>query len=340
MRVHGQAERVAWKSIEMAGTGFLQVVQIFAYLLYFKPKLLLIDEPDAHLHPGRQQLLIKSLELALTEFKETQVILTTHSSSLVRALSGNSTIHWMADGEVRAHGDVVRQRMGWNALDKDIVLFTEDGNTKYLQSIIDQWPEISNKCLLWPVFGKGSLPNGEKAEKISKAMGIKVMVYFDNDFMSAEDRAAWIAHKGYDKHNIPAWYPPISDVESFFCSAEYIQDVFEIESELANAIISDAVSQFKENEVMTEFSNAYSESVNSLKAIEGRNPISRWQELGEFGAGTIKGKDLLKSIGKSAPGVLSKNGLATKIRHRSKLGTCIKSHELGPDLKAKIEQII
>lgn len=29
-----------WRPLEMAGTGFLQVVQIFAYLLHFKPKLL------------------------------------------------------------------------------------------------------------------------------------------------------------------------------------------------------------------------------------------------------------------------------------------------------------
>lgn len=41
----------------MAGTGFLQVAQIFAYLLHFKPKLLLIDEPDSHLHPGTQERL-------------------------------------------------------------------------------------------------------------------------------------------------------------------------------------------------------------------------------------------------------------------------------------------
>lgn len=41
----------------MVGTGFLQVAQIFAYLLHFKPKLLLIDEPDSHLHPGTQERL-------------------------------------------------------------------------------------------------------------------------------------------------------------------------------------------------------------------------------------------------------------------------------------------
>jgi predicted ATPase len=62
------------KAIEMAGTGFLQVVQIFAYLLYFKPKLLLVDEPDAHLHPSRQQALIRALGEATTDFPDTQIV--------------------------------------------------------------------------------------------------------------------------------------------------------------------------------------------------------------------------------------------------------------------------
>ena len=101
MKVPGQSIQVAWKSIDMAGTGFLQVVQLFAYLLYFKPKLLLIDEPDAHLHPGRQQLLIRALEKASQEFPDTQIVLSTHSPSLVRALSTNAVIHWIESGALK-----------------------------------------------------------------------------------------------------------------------------------------------------------------------------------------------------------------------------------------------
>ncbi|MNH48071.1 hypothetical protein D3C79_1116450 [compost metagenome] len=32
--------------IELCGTGLLQVLQIYSYITYFKPKLLLLDEPD------------------------------------------------------------------------------------------------------------------------------------------------------------------------------------------------------------------------------------------------------------------------------------------------------
>lgn len=339
MRVTGQAERVAWKSVDMAGTGFLQVVQIFAYLLYFKPKLLLIDEPDAHLHPGRQQRLIKALELALEQFSETQIILTTHSPSLVKALSDKATVHWMSDGEVRAHGSMVRERMGWNALDKDIVIFTEDGNTSYLQSIIDQWPEISNTCLLWPVFGKGSLPDGQKARKISERMGIKVLVYFDNDFMSPDDRLDWISFKGYTTNDISTWSAPGSDIESSFCDPEYISRVMGVDAFVAEEIIHTAIDSFDQMACQTAFANAYREAVNSLPAVPGRDAINRWQTLGQFGANTIKGKDLRNAICKACVSVLPAHGMATKIGNRKYIGSAISGYDLAPDLKAIIQEI-
>ncbi|MGX9179266.1 ATP-dependent nuclease [Mesorhizobium sp. BHbdii] len=71
------------RPLETAATGLLQVIQIFAYLILFEPKIMLIDEPDAHLHPDKQERLIETLELAAAE-SETQIILTTHSPHITR----------------------------------------------------------------------------------------------------------------------------------------------------------------------------------------------------------------------------------------------------------------
>ena len=57
------------RPLETAATGILQTIQIFAYLIFFEPKLMLIDEPDAHLHPNRQERLIEALEQAADEHK-------------------------------------------------------------------------------------------------------------------------------------------------------------------------------------------------------------------------------------------------------------------------------
>jgi AAA15 family ATPase/GTPase len=49
------------KPIELVGTGFIQLIQIFCYVLLFKPGVLLIDEPDIHLHPDVQEKLVAVL---------------------------------------------------------------------------------------------------------------------------------------------------------------------------------------------------------------------------------------------------------------------------------------
>lgn len=41
--------------VDLWGTGLLQITQIFAYVLLFRPSLLLVDEPDSHLHPSHQK---------------------------------------------------------------------------------------------------------------------------------------------------------------------------------------------------------------------------------------------------------------------------------------------
>ena len=38
--------------IDAAGTGVLQAIQILSYVNVYKPKLLILDEPDSHLHPN------------------------------------------------------------------------------------------------------------------------------------------------------------------------------------------------------------------------------------------------------------------------------------------------
>ncbi|WP_411684679.1 AAA family ATPase, partial [Aeromonas caviae] len=45
--------------IDASGTGVLQAIQILSYVFLFKPKLLILDEPDSHLHPNNQRKLGK-----------------------------------------------------------------------------------------------------------------------------------------------------------------------------------------------------------------------------------------------------------------------------------------
>lgn len=89
--------------LELVGTGVLQALQIFSYVTLFKPRLLLLDEPDSHLHPDNQILLAKVLQIIATE-TSTQVIVATHSRHIVEALYDDASFAWLKDGKVFKQG--------------------------------------------------------------------------------------------------------------------------------------------------------------------------------------------------------------------------------------------
>lgn len=61
-----------WVPLELAGTGILQVIQMLSYIHKFNPKLVVLDEPDSHLHPNNQRLLCTLLDRIAND-RETQV---------------------------------------------------------------------------------------------------------------------------------------------------------------------------------------------------------------------------------------------------------------------------
>lgn len=66
----------------------------------FFPKLLLLDEPDAHLHPSMSQQFLNVIKNVLVDKFEVQVIMTTHSPSTVM-LAPNDSIFEMSRVEPR-----------------------------------------------------------------------------------------------------------------------------------------------------------------------------------------------------------------------------------------------
>ncbi|MFK2905071.1 AAA family ATPase [Dyella ginsengisoli] len=335
----GKKLDLQWRSLEMAGTGFLQVVQIFAYLLHFKPRLLLIDEPDSHLHPGTQERLISALEDAASAFPETQFMLATHSPSLVRASSATSHVLWMSDGALRSEReDQVRQRMGWGALDKDLLLLTEDGNLQYMKNILAQWPELARKVLLWPTFGSGSLPRGSALAKTRQELGIAVAVHRDRDFLSDADKAALIKKMEYDIHGVPFWMPEGSDIEAGFCLPEHLEKIFDIDSSDATALLREAIALVDADAAETDFNTAYQSAVGGLSKEEVSVPSKRWRELAGPCAATIKGKMLLTKVEEAAKKRYIGTPDVKKLKGLKQISNpAVPMHS---DLKALLEQAI
>lgn len=68
--------------IGLAGSGFLQMLQLLTFVLNQKSNIVLLDEPDAHLHPSLQKILIEVLS-DLNKKEKIQFILSTHSKEIV-----------------------------------------------------------------------------------------------------------------------------------------------------------------------------------------------------------------------------------------------------------------
>ncbi|MCR1162318.1 AAA family ATPase [Paenarthrobacter sp. UW852] len=72
------------RDLMVEGSGFLQWLSVFALATSPDVDVLLLDEPDAHLHPQLQKELVNRLE-KLTKASNKQVFVATHSSEILRS---------------------------------------------------------------------------------------------------------------------------------------------------------------------------------------------------------------------------------------------------------------
>lgn len=238
-----EAEERSYRPLELAGIGYLQVLQIFSYLVYFRPVVLLVDEPDAHLYPVAQERLVRVLAEAAAQF-DSQVLLTTHSPSIVRSLPAESKVIWMKDGGVQATGNTDgRQLMGWGLLDRKIVLMTEDAQTHMLRALIAQWPDLERVVAIWPIRGSGKLPPAETISGLKTLLGddVRIVIHHDRDFMmpTEVDKLS----EPYLNHGHVLWVTRYSDVESYWASKEAVAAHFSIGEDEAQQLIDEAVAE-------------------------------------------------------------------------------------------------
>lgn len=320
------------KPLELAGIGFLQVIQIFAYLIYYRPQLLLVDEPDSHLHPNRQEELVRVLYDAAREY-DCQVIMTTHSPSVVRAMPSDTKLIWMKEGRVEDNPERARAQMGWGLLDKTVLLLSEDKDTDLLRKIISQWPEIDRKVAVWPLNGIRTLPSAESLNGMNAIFGdtLKIAMHRDGDFMTGKERVSW--SRPYTDKRIAVWITKGSDIEAYFASAEVLTAFGYAEPE---AILGDALGK------IDNWENTFREKrneVNRNSAIYpgGAGTPTNETVIGELCEENPVGKFVGKTTIKKIRAVLQERGL----ENASSFGKRIpQGREIAPDLRERLNELI
>lgn len=112
--------------IELLGTGYIQLIQIFCYVLLFRPNILLVDEPDIHLHPNVQERLAATLS-EIAEERNLSVVLTTHSPFILRGAPLSANVYWVENGALaNENREAAEIALGWGAFGKKVIIVSEE----------------------------------------------------------------------------------------------------------------------------------------------------------------------------------------------------------------------
>ena len=231
--------------LELCGTGLLQVIQIMAYAVFFKPKLMLLDEPDEHLHPNNQVLLCAAIKLLVQEMN-LQVILSTHSRHMLSALDGDARFIWMKDGAVcpaensTNFYNVLLDLGAFDAFDEILqgkyktVVLSEDSDTKYLQTLLEINGCLMSQTLVFPYDGCTHLDSAILLANFIKASAktCRVIIHRDRDFMTEEEIS--IIKQRVESAQLPLWITDECDIEAYFTTAEHIAAITGVSIELVN----------------------------------------------------------------------------------------------------------
>jgi AAA15 family ATPase/GTPase len=153
------------RDIMSEGSGFLQWLSVYAFVLSPSIDVILLDEPDAHLHSTLQSVLMEDLCELADKFHK-QVLLASHSCELIRMFDYSSILHLRGkhhkylgseQGKTRVLSGIGSEYFPrLEAVQKNKrVLFVENESDvnflKYWCSKFETWP---SNLVVWPYANK------------------------------------------------------------------------------------------------------------------------------------------------------------------------------------------
>ncbi len=288
--------------LELLGMGYLQLIQIFCYVLLFKPQVLLIDEPDIHLHPDVQEKLSTVLAKVAVD-RRLKVLLTTHSPFIVRGAPLAAKIFWLDDGVVQdSSRQSVELALGWGAFGKKVIIVSEDSKTEFLSKLVSQWPEIEKLTAIYPGQGFKNLLTKKQAQELREALGqkFKIVVHRDRDSLTDEEVENLAA--AYEAEGISLWVTDLSDVEAYFCEPTFISNLIGCtENEAENYVSAILIGQ--QVDARNQF-EAQRRSHNQELYPGGGSPTNEvvWQVFQNRPLRGTKGKFVFNQLKNRIPG--------------------------------------
>ena len=246
--------------IDSSGTGVLQAIQILAYIGLYEPRILILDEPDSHLHPNNQRKLVNLLD-EVTRDRGFQVLISTHSRPFIDALSSvESKFVWVADGVVKSDNfDMIQAFMDLGALDiadylnggatRHLIL-TEDENLSYIESIATASGITESIREIRPYNGVTKIRSAMDLAKFigEKSCGTRVYIHRDRDWLRGDD-----VEKECKRIAAAGAIPFITrgtDLESHFLVPEHVASIYPgVSQSDAKDLVAEAISLAKDDSI-------------------------------------------------------------------------------------------
>lgn len=253
--------------IDTCGTGVLQAIQIFSYINLFGPRVLLLDEPDSHLHPNNQKQLAK--ELVAASEAGLNVIISTHSKHLVEALIDNANLVWLKSGEkenisedyeLRALMEIGALNVGERIGNPSLIFLTEDSNRELFEVFLKSNGFDLEECEI--ISYSGCTQVGTAIALINhlrkRNPSARYAIHRDRDFLAADALDDYC--QKFHVMNVKVFMPEGNDLESYFVRDVHLATTCGISIEDAREILALAYdsrkSQLIEKYVNTKIENA------------------------------------------------------------------------------------
>ena len=260
------------RPIDMVGTGTLQAIQILGYASFYQPVLLLLDEPDAHLHPDNQAKLVQALDL-LSKEEGLQIILATHSRHLLQAVASADEVasfHLKNGGLVGTDPDLSQLLVDLGAVDKYDALTLVGKSWLILGEDQNAETDMNHPLRLLlataGVSGSSSLVMSFKGctEIRSVALlatfcathhpSVKILVHRDRDFLSNQEAVDFVERPLSTLNNVSVCVSDGCDLEANFLEPTHIAGVTGIEVSEAEAVLT-RVALENHNSIVSRFND-------------------------------------------------------------------------------------
>lgn len=245
--------------IDAAGTSILQASQILAYVTLFKPQVLILDEPDSHLHPNNQRALC-DLVTQLAASRGFRALISTHSRHVLDSLKDRAKIVWVNSGKKVDYDAVTTPAMLLELGALDSVDYFADGQLKCLFATEDSKAESihalhalleSNgfplkEVEVRPYSGCSKLDAAKVLRNFlrDKAPNIRFVLHRDRDYMDLG--AAEKFEQALREIDAHPFITASSDVEGYFLNAAHIAELNPtITQERAQQFIDQAIETAK-----------------------------------------------------------------------------------------------